>query len=43
VIKHKGKRLSGFVAIVAARQENPAEDGKNSDGEGTDCEHEKSV
>jgi hypothetical protein len=41
VIQHKGKRLSGFVAIVAAGQKNTTEHGKNSDGEGTDCEHEK--
>ena len=33
--------MSGFVAIVAAGQENTAEHGKNSDRERTDCEHEK--
>ena len=33
--------MSGFVAIVAAGQENTAEYGKNSDRERTNCEHEK--
>jgi hypothetical protein len=43
VIQHKGKRFSGFVAIVAAGQKNTPEYGKNSDGKGTDCEHESGV
>src|SRR5947208_3382941 len=33
--------MSGFVAIVAAGQENTAEHGKNSDRERTDCEQDK--
>jgi hypothetical protein len=42
MIQHKGKR-SGLVAIVPARPENTAENGKNSDCERTNGEHEKRV
>jgi len=41
VIQHKGEASSGFVAIIPASPENPAEDGKNSDRKRTNCEHEK--
>jgi len=41
VIQHKGEALSGFVAIIPARPENPTEDGKNGDRKRTNCEHGK--
>src|SRR5438067_258883 len=41
VIQHKGMTISGLVAIVPTCPENATENGKNSDRERTDCEHER--